>query len=134
MAHVSLKKYQQTNKASAENASPYQLVGLLFKSLLGNIASAKGAIEQKQIEKKGQLISKSLSIISVLEGSLDFENGGEVSQNLAALYRYCNEKLIEANLENSQEGLDEVLQIILQIKAGWDAIPQTEHNKVDFSD
>ena len=132
MTHLSLKKYQQTSKASAEDANPYQLVALLFQSLLGNIASAKGAIEQNNIEKKGTLISKSISIISVLEGSLDFSQGGDVSENLAALYRYCNEKLIQANLENNQEALDEVLKIILEIKSGWDAIPQEEHNKVSF--
>lgn len=53
MTHASLKKYQQTNKSTAQQASPYQLVAMLFQKLLGNIATAKGAISQSNFEKKG---------------------------------------------------------------------------------
>ena len=53
MTHASLKKYQQTNKSTAQQASPYQLVAMLFQKLLGNIATAKGAISQKNYDLKG---------------------------------------------------------------------------------
>lgn len=132
MTHISLKKYKQTTVSAAKEASPYQLVAMLFQELLGSIAAAKGAIEQNNIAKKGELISKSLTIISVLEGSIDFEQGGEVSNNLAALYGYSSEKLLEANVKNDPALLEEVIQIILPIKSGWDAIPSEEHDKVSF--
>jgi flagellar protein FliS len=132
MTHASLKKYQQTNKSSAQQASPYQLVAMLFRKLLDNIATAKGAIQQKDTAKKGELISNSISIIAVLEGSLDFKKGGDISNNLAELYNFCSRKLVEANTNNDIALLDEIIKILLPIKSGWDSIPLEEQTKVSF--
>jgi flagellar protein FliS len=132
MTHASLKKYQQTNKSTAEQASPYQLVTMLFQKLLGNIATAKGAIAQKNHEKKGTELSNAIAIIGVLEGSLDFKQGGEVSENLAALYKFCCEQLVSASANNDADKLEEVIQILLPIKAGWDSIPVETQSQVSF--
>ena len=132
MAHASLKKYQQTNKSTAQQASPYQLVAMLFQKLLGNIATAKGAISQNDFAKKGSEISNAIAIIGVLEDSLDFENGGEISNNLASLYTFCSEQLLVASADNNIEKLEEIIQILLPIKAGWDSIPLESQNQVSF--
>ena len=112
MTHASLKKYQQVTKSSAQQASPYQLVAMLFQKLLDNIATAKGAIGQKDYAKKGTELSNAIAIINVLEGSLDFEQGGEISSNLASLYLFCSEQLLEASTNNDIEKLNEVAQIL----------------------
>ncbi len=132
MTHSSLKKYKQTTVSAAKEASPYKLVAMLFQELLGNIAAAKGAIEQENLAKKGELISKAITIIGVLEGSLDFEQGGEISANLARIYQFASEKLLEANMNNDSDMLSEVIQSLLPIKAGWDAIPVEKHDDVSF--
>jgi flagellar protein FliS len=132
MTHASLKKYQQTTKSTAQQASPYQLVSMLFQKLLGNIATAKGAISQNNFEKKGIELSNAIAIIGVLEGSLDFEQGGEVSQNLASLYKYCSEELLLASTNNDADKLDEVIKILLPIKSGWDSIPLETQGQVSF--
>jgi len=132
MTHASLKKYQQTNKSTAQQASPYQLVAMLFQKLLGNIATAKGAISQNNFEKKGSELSNAIAIIGVLEGSLDFKQGGEVSENLASLYKFCSEQLLVASTNNDIEKLEEIIQILLPIKSGWDSIPLDTQSKVSF--
>ena len=132
MAHISLKKYQQTTVSSAGEASPYQLVAMLFQKLLDNIATAKGAIIRKDYENKGLELSNAIAIVGVLEGSLDHEKGGEISGNLSSLYMYCSEKLFEANSKNDIELLNEIAQIIIPIKSGWDSIPPAEQGKVSF--
>ncbi|MBA6379048.1 MULTISPECIES: flagellar export chaperone FliS [unclassified Colwellia] len=132
MTHASLKKYHQTNKSTAQQASPYQLVAMLFQKLLGNIATAKGAISQNNFEKKGTELSNAIAIIGVLEGSLDFKQGGEVSENLASLYKYCSEQLLVASTNNDPDKLEEVIQILLPIKSGWDSIPVESQGKVSF--
>ncbi|HBY85503.1 MAG TPA: flagellar export chaperone FliS [Colwellia sp.] len=132
MTHASLKKYQQTNKSTAQQASPYQLVAMLFQKLLGNIATAKGAISQNNLDKKGTELSNAIAIIGVLEGSLDFKQGGEVSENLASLYKFCSEQLLVASTNNDPDKLEEVIQILLPIKAGWDSIPLENQTQVSF--
>ena len=132
MIHASLKKYQQVNKSTAQEASPYQLVALLFQKLLDNIATAKGAITQKNYAKKGAEISNAISIIGVLQASLDFKQGGEISNNLASIYVYCSEQLLAASLSNDIDKLNEIAQILIPIKSGWDNIPLDTQQEVSF--
>jgi flagellar protein FliS len=132
MAHLSLKKYQQTTVSNAGEASPYQLVAMLFQKLLDNIATAKGAITQKDYAKKGAQISNAIAILGVLDGSLDHNQGGDISSNLSALYTFSSEKLFEASTNNDIELLNEIALIIIPIKSGWDAIPPEEQGKVSF--
>ena len=106
---------------------------MLFQKLLGNIATAKGAIAQKNHEKKGTELSNAIAIIAVLEHSLDFKQGGEVSENLAALYKFCSEQLVSASANNDADKLEAVIQILLPIKSGWDAIPVETQGQVSFS-
>jgi hypothetical protein len=49
---------------------------------------------------------------------------GKISENLESLYLYMNSRLTQANLNNSIEMLEEVADLLLDIKSGWDAIPQ----------
>ena len=132
MTHASLKKYQQVNKSSAQQASPYQLVAMLFQKLLDNIATAKGAITQKNYAKKGTELSNAIAIIGVLQASLDFKQGGEISNNLASIYVYCSEQLLAASLSNDIDKLNEIAQILIPIKSGWDNIPLETQQEVSF--
>jgi flagellar protein FliS len=132
MTHASLKKYQQVNKSTAQQASPYQLVAMLFQKLLDNIATAKGAISQKNYAKKGTELSNAIAIIGVLEASLDFKQGGEISANLASIYVYCSEQLLAASVSNDIDKLNEIAQILIPIKSGWDNIPPDTQQEVSF--
>ncbi len=132
MTHASLKKYQQVNKSTAQEASPYQLVAMLFQKLLDNIATAKGAITQKNYDKKGTELSNAIAIIGVLEASIDYEQGGEISNNLASIYMYCSEQLLLASTHNDVDKLNEVAQILIPIKSGWDSIPTENQEQVCF--
>jgi len=133
MTRLSIKKYRQTSISTKAEDSPYQLVLELFKQVLGNIAAAKGAIAQGDIEKRNKLLNQAITLIGVLEGSLDFTQGGEISDNLASLYEYAIHLLFKANLNNSDQELDEALQILLPLRSAWEQIPMDEQNKVDFS-
>jgi flagellar protein FliS len=132
MTHASLKKYQQVNKSTAQQASPYQLVAMLFQKLLDNIATAKGAISQKNYARKGTELSNAIAIIGVLEASLDFKQGGEISANLASIYVYCSEQLLAASVSNDIDKLNEIAQILIPIKSGWDNIPLDTQQEVSF--
>lgn len=120
-----LNEYQKVNNQSkAAFASPHRLIQMLMEGALEKIKKAKGYMRQKEIQKKGEYIGWSISIIEGLRVSLDFEKGGEISQNLNALYDYMERRLSMANAENSEAMLEEVYNLLSEIKEGWDAIPQ----------
>ncbi len=104
------------------DASPHRLIQMLFEGALERIAQAKGAMRQKQVERKGSLIGKAVNIVGGLQGALDDNGDTTLSSDLDALYDYMIRRLVEANLKNDEKLLDEVSGLIAEIKGAWDAI------------
>ncbi len=48
--------------------------------------------------------------------------GGELSENLDALYEYIAGILLQANIQDDVALLDEAGKLLSEIKMGWDAI------------
>jgi len=120
-----LSQYKTINtSAGMEEASSHEVIQRLMAGALERIATAKGHIERNETAEKGLLISKAISIIGALQGCLDMERGGEISANLDSLYNYMTRQLMKANRTNDLSLLDEVQQLMRDIKSGWDAIPQ----------
>lgn len=120
-----LQKYNQVlAHAQVEGASPHRLIQMLVDGALEKIRVAKGLMERRDIAEKVRHINWALSIIDGLQQSLDIEKGGEVAQNLDALYDYMQRRLILANMENDTRILDEVASLLAEIKTAWDAIPE----------
>jgi len=111
-----------------EYADPHRLIQMLFEGALKRIAFAKGAMQRKQIAEKGKFISQTIDIIGGLRASLDVEKGGDIAANLESLYEYISRQLVTANLKNSEEILDEVAGLLIDVKLAWDAINAPETN------
>jgi flagellar protein FliS len=109
-------------EARAAAASPYELVLMLFDGLLDELARARGHIEAKRYQQKGQSLEKCLNILNGLNGALDYEGGGEVVQGLARLYDYCIYRLSEVSVSLSLEGLDEVVNLLGVLREGWEGV------------
>lgn len=108
-------------------ADPHKLISMLYQGALLAIANARNAILRKDIPAKGAAISKAILIIGDgLKASLDRKVGGELAHNLADLYDYMDNRLLQANLHNDVDTLDEVAQLLSDLKTAWDDIrPQT---------
>ena len=123
MAHASINKYRQITVSSVKEMTPYDQVKLVFVNIVGKLSAAKGFIERKELEKKGNAISDCIVLLGALQQVLNFEHNNEVSTNLDSLYDYCQRCLLTANLENNIDKIDEVITLIKEIKSGWEAIP-----------
>ena len=110
--------------AEAGEADPHRLIQMLFEAALDRIAIARGAMRHGDVAVKGARISRAIQIIDGLRAHLDRDRGGEIAANLDALYDYMERRLVEANLRDDVQILDEVSNLLREIKSGWDAIPQ----------
>lgn len=120
-----LDQYRKVGTQSeVEFADPHRLIQMLMEGALEKISKAKTFMEQGMIAEKGRHISWAISIIDGLRLSLDKEKGGDIAQNLDALYDYMTRRLVLANAENNREYLDEIARLLREIKTGWDAIPE----------
>lgn len=122
-AYSAVQQYSSVkNQSNALDASPHRLIQMLFEGGLERIAQAKGAMQQKQIARKCELITKAINIVAGLQGSLNDREGGQLAANLDALYDYIIRRLTKANFDNDPEILDECGRLLGELKAGWDAI------------
>lgn len=122
-ARNALNQYSQNAVETAiESASPHRLIQMLMEGALGKIAAAKGYMERNEIRAKGDQIGSAISILEGLKTSLDHDKGGEIARNLEDLYVYMERRLIEANRENDPALLDEVSDLLREVKEAWDAI------------
>jgi flagellar protein FliS len=120
-----LNQYSQNAvQTGIESASPHRLIQMLMEGALGRIATAKGHMERGEIRSKGEQIGSAISILEGLKASLDHEKGGDLAHNLEDLYIYMERRLIDANRGNDTSLLDEVSDLLKQIKEAWDAIAE----------
>ncbi len=138
-ASTALAAYKATKTQAAiiDEASPHQLVALLFDGALERIAEARGAIERieqagdglaaGEVATKGEAIGKAIAILDSLRVTLDHEQGGELAGNLSGLYDYMTRRLLEANATKDVKMLTEVADLVKEIKAAWSQVPPELH-------
>lgn len=114
-------------ETAVDGASPHHLIRLLFDALLNALRRARGAMQQGDIQTKGEEIVKAVRILEEgLKASLDEERGGELAANLNAVYTYCVRCLTLANLKNDAAALDEALALIEPVADAWKQISDTD--------
>lgn len=118
-----IAQYQQVGTQSASYADPWELTGMLFGGAIERIAQARHALETGDIARRGERIGKAISIVDELRASLDHEIDPDFAANLDELYDYMQRRLLHANMHRDGAALDEVADLLREIKSGWDAIP-----------
>lgn len=122
--------YQQIDReADIRGSDPHRLILLLFKAAITALENAKPKIVEKDIAGKSQLIGQAITIIQEgLRSSLDVQQGGELAQNLSALYGYMVSRLVTANVKNDIAAIDEVLKLLGEIGGAWEEISPSKND------
>ena len=120
--------YSQVSLETAvQSADPHQLILMLYDGALMALAQAVVAMEQKDIPKRAQSISRAIAIIhDGLHASLDVESGGELGERLAALYEYMVERLTQANATNNAAAVQEVSGLLRTLREAWAEMPRQQ--------
>ena len=120
-----IAKYQQLNVASVvDSASPHELVEMLFDGAAARLQKASGCISHDDINGRNEAINQTISILHGLQASLDRKEGGDLAENLDALYAYMQRQLIRANSDNDQRVLAEVQDLLKTLQQAWRAISE----------
>ena len=107
----------------SEVTNPHEIIQTLFKELIKSMSLFEQSLnDQKMLELKSTSFAKSLTIIYSLQTSLDFEKGGEISNNLFRIYEYSRQQLIEDLKTGTSKGVKNAIAIIKEIAEAWDQI------------
>lgn len=120
-----IAQYQQLNVSSVvDSASPHELVDMLFSGAAARLKKASGCIKHQDINGRNEAINQVISILHGLQASLDRQQGGDLADNLDALYSYMQRQLIRANSDNDAGVLAEVQDLLNTLREAWEAIAE----------
>lgn len=121
---AALNQYRQVGvQTGITDASPHKMISMLFGGISEKLSYAKGVTTRQDVAKRGQYVSSAIGIIDTLRASLDYQQGGEVAQNLASLYDYMERRLTKANMDGDASIIEEVSKLVDEISAAWEEIP-----------
>ena len=113
-------EYRAANlTAQTSQASPVELVLMLIDGLLDEMSRLRMHIAQGRFEEKSRSIAKCADILTGLGSALEVETGNEVVENLSRLYDFCAQHLNQAGFEMAVDKVDQVTQIVQNLRAGW---------------
>lgn len=108
-------------------SNPVQLIVMLYEGAITACHSAVGYMQRGEIESKGAMLAKAIMIIeSGLRLSLDKKAGGEIAENLDALYAYMTARLATANVRNQPEPVQEVIRLLNELKVSWEELSRAK--------
>jgi len=79
-----------------------------------------------------ECLTKASRILVGLQGSLDYERGGEIAVNLGELYGYSIRKLFAANVnaDTAPDNVAEVKRLIEPIADAWENMDLSKHRQL----
>jgi flagellar protein FliS len=117
--------YSQANvyrEREVLTASPEKLVVITFDHVLVNLRRARVAIEAGNIERRVQALTKAREGVMELLTSVDVERGGQVAQNLLALYSFTVREMFEVGRTKDVAKLDGVVTVIGNLREAFATI------------
>ncbi len=112
-----LNPYQKYAQNQVTTATPEELTHLLYKGAVKFISLAIGALDQKNLTEANTNILKAQNIYYELLATLDAKY--EISKNLASLYEYIIELMVEANIKKDKAPLEQALGMSKEFVEVW---------------
>ncbi|AXS79198.1 flagellar export chaperone FliS [Dechloromonas sp. HYN0024] len=116
-----IASYQQISiESDIRGADPHRLIVLLFDGAESAMQQALVLLAANDYKGKSDALMKAIDIIlSGLSASLDTEQGGDLAQNLKALYEYMVSRLVYANVHKDAAAIREVQGLLGEIASAW---------------
>lgn len=121
---MQLDPYQRYRENAILTASQERLALMLLD---GAVRFARQATEQlaaKSTSAAHNALVRAQNILEYLASTANIEV--EVGKNLALLYDYIHDRLIEANVKKDQKPLDEALSLLEELRDAWQQVLDRE--------
>lgn len=113
---IALNRYKAVQ---VKTASPSDVLLMLYDGIFRFLEEAKVAIASDDRARTGDRINRAHAILSELAATLNRDQAPELCDNLAAIYIFAMNRLVEANLHRDAVRIDDVIRIITPIREAF---------------
>jgi flagellar protein FliS len=117
---MAVSLYEQYAESNVMTASPMELVRVLYRFIIDNLGEANRCTVSGDIAGRGKAVSKVTEGFMELLTSLDHQQGGEVSRNLAELYGYMASRVLDGHVNQIAAPFEEVERLMFTLLDGWE--------------
>jgi flagellar protein FliS len=119
-------------ESAVASADKHELVTLLFKGVIGALSGVEVHHQHGNKDQVRECLTKASRILVGLQGSLDYERGGDIAVNLGELYGYSIRKLFAANVnaDAAPDNVAEVKRLIEPIADAWANMDLSKHRQL----
>jgi flagellar protein FliS len=100
-------------------STPGELLLALYDGLFRFLNGAKACMENKQLPRARELLSKCHAIISELMIALDHDVAPELCGRLESLYQFCIDRIQTASRKCELTAIDEVTRVLTPLREAW---------------
>ena len=129
-----LNAYKNANRdAVVESEDPQALIMILLDELLRAMRSYANLLEKDKSNeaRKNNHFTRSLTMLYGLQSSLNFDEGGEVAENLFRLYEYARVQLLKTSQTGQTDGTQVAISALTEIREAWSIMdPKNEIQNV----
>jgi flagellar secretion chaperone FliS len=115
--------YDQYRQTAIQTAPPEQLVVMLYDGAVRFLEQAKGALQDGK--DASEPLVRAQDIIIELSSSLN-RSAGDVAGNLARLYDFWIQWLLQAQIRRDTAKVDEVLGMVRELREAWATVAQQQ--------
>ena len=129
-----LNAYKNANReAVAESDDPQALIMILLDELLRAMRGYVMLLDKENNDetRKSDHFTRSLTMLYGLQSCLNFDEGGEIAENLYRLYEYARVQLLNTSRTGEIEGTQTAINAVTEIREAWSSMdPKAEIQNV----
>lgn len=114
---MSAQGYAAYKQTQVTTASGGRLIVMLYDAAVNHLNRSLEALDARAYQDVHNSLVKVQDILTELMSALDMQY--EISQSLYALYDYCIERLVAANIAKDAEPVKEVLGYMTELRDTW---------------
>ena len=112
-----LQAYRENQIATTDSTT---VLLMLYQGAIDSLNRAQVHMAALDLAEKGRYLLRANDIINQFIASLDHQIGGEIAENLEALYLYMLDQILVANIRNEAAPLTTVVSLLTTLKGGWE--------------
>ena len=113
---------------SIKTSSPIKLVVMLYEGAIRFLRQAKEHTIQKDMASKCAAVDRAMAVLHHLQGTLDFDKGGEISFDLDRLYTYIGTRVFDGSANLNIAAFDEAIHLLEVLHSSWDELSRKEQD------